>query len=138
MSCILRIGGLDVAIDRLVAQTALKPYRVDHKGRRKSATRVHEWSAAHYLVSDRDFDDLRGQVSDAVMFLEANAAEVAALVAFPGVQEPVLNFGINGAAGVLNDWIPAQLAKLAGGLGLAIELSHYPVGESAAYGVADA
>ena len=74
-------------------------------------------------------------MTDAVEFLTESAAEVRRLVAFPGVTGVVLDFGIAWRDVVAqSDQFPAELVRLAGSYGIALELSHYPVsdGEPAA------
>jgi hypothetical protein len=73
--------------------------------------------------------------TDASDFLTESASEVRRLVASPGVTGVVLDFGIAcGDVIAPSDYIPAELVRLAGACGIALELSHYPVSESKAPG----
>jgi hypothetical protein len=81
-------------------------------------------------VSEADFHQFNGQLKDAVEFLTESAAEVRRLVAFPGVTGVVLDFGIAWRDVVAqSDQFPAELVRLAGTCGIALELSHYPVSD---------
>lgn len=115
MSCVLRVtaDGLAEALRGM----RIKAYRF-------------ECGNAHFQVSECGFNDLQGQVQDAEAFLAANENELTALL------------GIAGAAGVLDfalevvtcefrsSRFPANLVRIAGSLGLALELSQYPAEEN--------
>jgi hypothetical protein len=67
-------------------------------------------------------------VTDAVAFLSEHDAEVRRLVSFPGVTSVVLDFGLAWRdVAAQSDQFPADLVRLAGACGIALELSHYPV-----------
>ncbi|MBA2502738.1 MAG: hypothetical protein H0V27_07640 [Pyrinomonadaceae bacterium] len=79
------------------------------------------------IVSEADGDDLQQQIEDAVKFLEENMAEVEFLFRF--AEDVSLDFGVwqRGEFGHYC-YFPPTLLRLAGGLGLGVELSVY-VGE---------
>jgi hypothetical protein len=84
------------------------------------------------VVSEAGFHEFAEQLEDAVEFLTENAGEVRKLVAFPGVTGAVLDFGIAWRDVVAqSDRFPAELVRLAGASGIALELSHYPVSDGA-------
>ncbi len=79
------------------------------------------------VVSDAPGDDLPAQVEDAIQFLAAHHAELTRLMASSGMDGAVLDFGIERRDVVVQcDTLPAPLIRLAGELGLAIEISLYP------------
>ena len=132
MGCILRLTGSNLAVDDLLAISTLKPYRVDRKGGpgplKSSPARAR--SGAHFSVSDRGFDDLAGQITDAIAYLEVNDAAIRRLAGFPGVESAVLDFGIEWRdVAAQFDHFPSRLLLLAGSLGLGLDLSHYPLAE---------
>jgi len=130
MSCILRVAGRSLAIDQLVEVSSLQPYRVDRKGQRGASSRIATTDGAHFLVSDCDFRDLDGQVRDAISFLQTNERALRAIVASPGVELSILDFGIAWRdVAVQVDHLPAELLRLAGEGGISVSLSHYPVSE---------
>jgi len=131
VTCILRVWGTNLAVDELAAATSLEPYRIDRRGEpRRDSSRVFEESCVHFEVSDLDFHELEGQARDAIQFLDQYAAQLRAIMSFPGVQGAVLDFGIAWRdVMVQTDQLPADLLKRAGTLGIGIDLSHYPVSE---------
>jgi hypothetical protein len=89
-----------------------------------------ESSGFNLVVSDAPGTDFAAQVDDATAFLIAHRKELARLMEAPGVEDVVLDFGIKRLdMAVQSVTFPAQLIRLAGDLGLAIELSQYPLGE---------
>lgn len=112
MSCVLRISkpeGTGTA-----PSAALKPYRVSG-------------NTAHFQVSNADFDAFKQQINDATCFLQAHEADIKQMLSVSQATG-VLDFAIEWRdVGVQYDSIPAELVRVAGSLGLAIEISHYPV-----------
>lgn len=89
--------------------------------------RRHEQSGVHVSASDADFGEFPRQVAESIAFLRAEAEQVRRLCEWPGVEGVTLDFGIaRRDVAVQCDHLPAELVRLAGLLGLAIELSHYP------------
>jgi len=112
MACVLRVTapGVALAAERL----SLKPYRVDA-------------DTVHYDVSDAGFDELSEQIEDALSFLRQQRAELETLMALPS-SNGWLDFGVS------NEQLPAQFlrlspefVRLAGELGLGLEMSFYAV-----------
>ena len=60
MSCVLRISGPAIKIS--LSKISLVPFRVEDE-------------AAHFDVSAADFNDLNGQIEDAIKFLQSHNAE---------------------------------------------------------------
>jgi len=130
MSCILRVGGPGFNVDHFLRAAALEPYRVDRKGERGSSRRLAAEPGVHFLVSDRSFDDLDGQVAEATAFLKAHSQALRTIVSFPGVESPMLDFGVAWRdVAVQVDRVSAELLRLAGELGIGLQFSHYPVSE---------
>lgn len=111
MSCVLRIAS--DKLDLILGGISLKPYRL-------------QGGTAHFQVSECDFDNLPGQVRDAVSFLSLRRHEIAALMA-ASTASGVLDFAVEGAGSEVRfAALPAVLVREAGALGLALELSQYP------------
>jgi hypothetical protein len=133
LAAVLRASGLEFDVDRFVAPCDWRIDKVFHRGEARGPTtrpggRKNEESGLNVLVSDADFDRFAEQVRDAVAFLTDGAAEVRRLVTFPGVTGVVLDFGIAWRdVAAQSDQFPAELVRLAGASGIALELSHYPV-----------
>jgi hypothetical protein len=97
--------------------------RLRHKPGRKN-----ENSGVKYVASDTDFNDFARQIGDAIAFLEKHSDMIRMMVSFPGVEDAVLDFGIERRdVAVQCDRLPAKLVSLAGNVGLAIEISQYPI-----------
>jgi hypothetical protein len=133
MSCVLRADGSDFLVDRFLEGSELTPCTVYRMGEPRftairSQGKVHESSGFHVSVSDSDFDNLHGQIQDAISFLEKNKVELERLRTFPGVERLTLDFGIaRRDISAQYDYFPPELLYLAGSLGVGIELSQYPV-----------
>jgi hypothetical protein len=88
--------------------------------------RRHQSSGVHVEASAADFDEFPQQAADATQFLSAHADEVRRLRNFPGVEGVTLDFGIwRRDVWVQCDHFPAELVRLAGALGVGLELTVY-------------
>ena len=135
MSCVLRIGGSDFDLDAFFQSSSLIPCAVFRKGKPRSSDpklsrKVHETSGANIDVSSKEFDDLAGQITDAIHFLKKNQSEIERLRQFAGVEGVTLDFALERDDGFVRSYeLPAELLRLAGRLDISIELSVY-AGES--------
>ena len=132
MSAVLRIDGVDFDVDRFCAKSSLTPCAVYRRGERVSqvsrSRRRRKASGMNIVVSDGEFDDFQRQVQEAIAFLSANRKELRRLMRFPGVEGACLDFGIERLdVAAQFDRLPPELVRLAGELGLGIEISHYAV-----------
>lgn len=110
MTCILRISALD--IERLLAATRARPYRLER-------------GAVHFKVSDREFEDLSGQVEDALAFLKQHSDELQSVMA-AGARGS-LDFAVNiPSQGFATRSFPPSLVAAAGAVGLGLDLTAYP------------
>lgn len=142
MSALLRASGPDFDVDAFVADCGWRIARVFHRGdaranlpRARTGERKYEESGLNVVVSEAGLDDFAAQITDAVAFLSEHDAEVRRLVDFPGVTGIVLDFGVaRRDVAAQSDQFPADLVRLAGACGIALELSNYPIsdGDSAA------
>src|SRR5207248_1274219 len=133
LATVLRASGLDFDVDGFLADCDWRIAKVFHRGepllpKTQLGNRKCAESGFNAIVSEAGFHEFTEQVEDAVDFPTDRAAEVRRLVSFPGVTGVVLDFALawrDGAA--LSDQLPAELVRLAGACGIALELSHYPV-----------
>src|SRR5262249_34827302 len=137
MSAVLRAYGADFDVDRFLAGCTLPLCAVKRRGEpgfaaRQPDGRRHERSGVHVSASDADFEEFPRQVEEATAFLRAEVEQVRRLCKFPGVEDVTLDFGIDrrGVA-VQCDYLPPELVRLAGALGLGIELSQYRARDAA-------
>ena len=135
MAAVLRASGPDFDVDAFVADCRWRIEKVFHRGDprahlpdMRADRRKREESGLNVVISGAGFHELAEQVSDAVAFLSEHHAEVRRLVGFPGVAGVVLDFGVAWRdVAAQSDQFPADLVRLAGACGIALELSHYPV-----------
>jgi hypothetical protein len=131
MPCVLRISGVLLDADALANAVTPTVYRVDRKGeaRLPSSRGVFDRSAIHIDVSEAEAADLATQVADAIAFLDAHAGSIEAALHFPGVEQARLDFAVESSdAAIDSKYLPPELLRRAGELGLGIELSFYPPG----------
>jgi hypothetical protein len=77
-------------------------------------------------VCDAQLEDLPGQIDETIAFLTVNEQQIQALRLFPGVEDLTLDFWIlRRDVYAQFDRLPPELVRLAGSLGLGIELSQY-------------
>ncbi|MBX3359579.1 MAG: hypothetical protein KF745_14265 [Phycisphaeraceae bacterium] len=136
MTAVLRASGPDFDVDAFVGDCKWNVASVFRRADTPPPTtrpqgRQRKESGLNVVVSNTDLDDFAGQLADAVEFLRASAEEVRRLVEFPGVSGVVLDFGIAWHdVAAQSDRFPAELIRLAGACGIALELSHYPVSDT--------
>lgn len=136
MSCILSIVGKQLDADALIAKIGFKEYKIAHKGVPKFQSKPDGDKLSHssisVIISKAGFDNLKKQIKDTIKFLEKNQEKLRHIALTKEVQYATLDFGIDlriDRKKVLTqtELLPAALLKLAGNLGLSIELSFYPV-----------
>jgi hypothetical protein len=140
MPTVLRAYGAEFDADAFVASTTLPVCTVKRRGEpalpaSQPDGRRHERSGIYVPASDADFSEFRRQIEESIAFLQDHEAEVRRLCEFPGVEDVTLDIGINRRdVAVQCDRLPSALIRLAGSLGLDIEVSHYPVRSPASRG----
>jgi len=136
MSCILTISGRNFNVDAFVEASKLNPYKKSYEGQPKFKTKPDGEKLSRSLIaietSKADFDNLNKQIADTIRYLKRNKNKLAHLSSTKGIDHAILDFGIDlriDKKKVLyqSDKFPNELLKLAGDLGLDIELSIYPV-----------
>lgn len=134
MSCVLRITSLTRDFSAYAEHSPLPVYHCHRKGDEPEVMKKrgpHEDFALSCDVSERDFDDFRGQVADAIAFLNRFQEELGRLWAEFEVTEMWLDFGtetrmLDPEVACQYNWFPADLIRFAGALGVGICLSQYP------------
>jgi hypothetical protein len=133
MSCVLRAVGRRFDVESDLARSPFRPLAVHRRGEpllpaTRPTGRKRSKSGCNIEVSRREFEDLAGQVRDAIRFLKRHAAAVRALRRFPGVESATLDFGVAWRdAAAQTDAFPHELVTLAGKCELGLDISHYPV-----------
>ena len=135
MAAVLRASGEDFDPEGFVATSPFQPSHVYRKGEpmfpaSQPEGRRNDRSGLNLVVSEADFDEFPRQVREAAAFLHDHRSELARLRDFRGVDDLTLDFGIARRDVVVqNDYFPPELLRIAGELGMGIELSQYPVGD---------
>ncbi|ULQ55847.1 DUF4279 domain-containing protein [Flavihumibacter rivuli] len=136
MSCILWICGKNFDVDRFIEKSKIKPTRKSYKGQAKLKTNSDGEKLTQSLISIQtskaEFDNLKKQISDTIRYLKRNKKKLAHINSTKGIDCAILDFGIDLKIDRKNiltqsEIFPNELLKLAGELGLDIELSLYPV-----------
>jgi hypothetical protein len=112
--------------------SSLKPYSTFLRGDPilSGNKKTHRAGGFKCLVSSRD-GDLAGQIEDAILFLKTSHEDLRRLAQLPEVESKHLDFGYylridQKRIFAQSDYLPPELLKLAGELGIGIELSLYP------------
>lgn len=128
MSSILRIFGQSLDIDELLSLYPVSFDRVWRKGEpRVLKGQFHDDSGANFLASDADLDEFDRQVLEVTEYLEKNALVIAKMVAFPGVDNAILDFGVALHQGRVSQFsfLPPRLVQVSASVGIGLEISHY-------------
>jgi len=81
-------------------------------------------------VGESGLDDLRGQVREAVAFLDEYEEELRRLTAFEGVDQVFLDFGLRRRDVAAQTGIfPSELLWRAGALDIDITVTHYAIAD---------
>ncbi|MBC7751864.1 MAG: hypothetical protein H7Z73_09130 [Candidatus Saccharibacteria bacterium] len=91
--------------------------------------RINRFHGLKFNVSDLEFDDIQGQIKDAISFLTTWELELVRLISLNNTIEGCLDFPLYSRLDeniiVQNDNLPKELITLAGRIGLSIEVSIY-------------
>jgi len=130
MSCILRIAGEKLNINKLLAiDSEPEVYWVKGEPRLQSDPngKKHLNSGANYCISDADFNEFGLQKEEVIKYLNENGNKIKAIQSLAGSEGAYLDFAIEQRdVAVQCDSFPPELIKLAGALKLGIEISQYP------------
>ena len=130
MSCVLRVIGEELNIEELLKIDS-NPDTYWKKGEPRLKTKPNEkkhlHSGAHYCVSEAEFNEFEKQKEDVIKYLNENEEKIESIQKLAGIESVFLDFGIEQRdVFVQSDFFPPELIRLAGKLGLGIELSQYP------------
>jgi hypothetical protein len=131
MAAYFRIAGEHINIDEFLNDIDIEPSNIWKKGEKKYKSirpeELYKWSGVSFCASDADMNEFDVQVEDCIEFLTEFKAEISQLLESDDVEEATIDFGIELMdVAIHSDYLPPKLIKLAGKLGIGIELSHYP------------
>jgi hypothetical protein len=124
----LRISGVALDVEAMLAQHPLRVNRVWKKGEPRGLKgQFHAHSGASVIVSDAAFDQFDLQVTAAGNFLELHCCTITDIVAYPGVEEVMFDFGIALCKDsfVMSSYLPPKFVQLAANAEVGVMLSHY-------------
>jgi hypothetical protein len=80
-----------------------------------------------FVASDADFCDFELQVEEATKFLEKHSDDISGIIALNGVEDAILDFGIELRDVAIHcDFLTPRFLRAAAEVGVTVELSHYP------------
>lgn len=129
MSCYLRFCGDELDVREIIETLKLKPSTVWEKGLprfKSNPKRLNKHSGFNILVSDSELDNFAKQKIEAIKYLSENKKLLSSIINYKGIDGGGLDFGIEWRnVAVQCDNFLSSLIKLAGQIGLGIELSQY-------------
>jgi hypothetical protein len=124
--CVLRASGDEFQPLHFLEDSGFVPCNVFRKGERKAEGRVWGSSGFTVVVSEASGGNFARQIRDAVEFLRRHQEELARLMKCAGLEDARLDFGVSRKDGFLqSSYLPPELLRLAGGLGIGVEISIY-------------
>ncbi len=120
-----RVSGKLFDVDRFLQLVHFKPNHIWRV--RETPQQTLEWSGFVLTASEAEFDNIGQQIEDVIAFLHQHEANLALLATFPGVDERLLDLGIEDRdVAHQADYFPAELLRLAGNLNINLIISRYP------------
>ena len=131
--CVLRVSSRRKTLSDFLASSGMPYYESHdkHEIQKIGTDKGKPFSDSGFKsdVSTKGFDDLNGQVKDAIQYLKRHKSKIVQLREVFKVKDITLDFPIDLRIGekivVQFDYLPPQLISLAGKLGIGIEISIY-------------
>ena len=136
MPCNLTLIGKNLDIDTFVKKSKLRGYLKSYKGQPRFKSKPEgeklPYSLLKIQTSKADFDNLVKQIKETIKYLKRNKEKLSHILVTPEIEYAILDFGIDLTIDrkktlTQSSLFPNDLLKLAGDLGLDIELSIYPI-----------
>lgn len=130
--CVLRVTGENFAIEDFLKNSSLKPIIVFKKGEHYFKKTFSQSAGFNVSVSDKEFDDVEGQIKDAIVFLQREAIETKRLAQFPDIEEIELDFAISTPSEEIMVWsrkFPKELLSLLSASNIDLAFTVYPEAE---------
>ena len=127
--CVLKVYSDTNSFKAFSASTNIPVYNCHDKGEALTNKRLCKEYRISFDVSDREWDEFEGQVSDTIAFLEKYYSQLKDLFATHLITDAYLDFPLWSRLDEnivnQNDHIPRELIKLAGELNIGIEMAIY-------------
>jgi hypothetical protein len=130
--CVLHVTSESDSFTQFLRATGFPLYQSHEKGEISSigTRRLYTDFGFSTDVSNREWTDLAGQIEDAYAFLRTHEEALRKLMATHCISDIRLDFPyccrLGEQISVQCDYLPPALIRLAGDIGIGIELSHYP------------
>ena len=130
--CVLHVRSKTKSFAEFLRKTGFPSYRSHEKGEVSTIRkrRLYDDFGFSSDLSKKDWGDLAGQIEDAHAFLREHEKELRSLRATHELTDVWLDFPyycrLDDKIAVQCDYFPPEFLRLAGDLGIGIELSHYP------------
>ena len=124
--CVLRASGDEFVPGEFLSRSSFNACNVFLMG--ESRGRSSTWTTSGFTVevSSASGEELGKQVEDALEFLNRNRDELNRLADMRGLTDLRLDFGVNRkSVYVQSSYLPPELLKVAGSMGIGIEISIY-------------
>lgn len=130
--CVLHVRSKTMSFSDFVEVSNLPIYRTHEKGDSTINPKVSLRKDYGFScdVSNREWNDFNGQVEDAISFLNTYLPELKKLSAQYDIDDIRLDFPIESRLMKMDlfsqcDYLPPEIIKLSGEIGLGIEMSQY-------------
>jgi hypothetical protein len=129
--CVLKVYSDNNSFKSFATTSNIPVYSTYEKGDYRNETMkiIREDYGISFDVSDREWDELKGQIEDAILFLETHFEELKNLLSAHDISDAYLDFPIYSRLDEnivnQNDHLPKELIVLAGKLSLGIGMAIY-------------
>ena len=127
--CVLKIYSETDSFKAFSDNANIPVYSCFDKGEAITTNRLSNEFRISFDVSEKEWDDFDGQVSDTILFLEKYYAQIKELFVKHSITDAYLDFPLWSRLDEniinQNDHIPRELIKLAGELNIGIEMAIY-------------
>ena len=123
--------GENLNVEQMLKEVPLEPDRVwkkgEHRFKNNPESRILSISGASFLASNADMAEFETQQKEATDFLKENIALIREMVAFSGVDEATIDFGVElRDVAIHGDYLAPEFIRYAAKAGIGVEISHYP------------
>lgn len=133
--CVLHVESKSTSFTVFLEKSELEAYRAHCKGdQRDFGKRLpYEDYGFSSIVSEKEWDDFEGQINDALAYLKKHYSDLKRLIQTHTIDDIRFDLPywsrLESGVIVQCDFLPPEFLKLAGELGIGIELSLYPRAE---------
>jgi len=127
--CVLHVRSKLASFAKYLKMSRLPSYQSHEKGEISRYGKPYSDYGFSCIVSEKEWTDFEGQIEDAIRFLREHEDELRNLLGKYELDDIRLDFPFSSHLDedciAQFDYLPPELLKLAGNIGIGIELSHY-------------